>query len=69
MQDLLQLSFAELHRRTGVHSVMWSRYAHRQADPNFGTINKIATGLGISNSEVLYLIDLQRKFISRRVIA
>lgn len=66
VQSFVDMTTAEIARKTGIAVAQWSRYLNRKKTINENTLNQAAKRLGMSSDELLKAINIKRDILTNQ---
>lgn len=65
IETFIQMSIAEISRKTEIASAQWSRYFNKKSTLNEKTLEHAGDKLGMTSDEVLKAVNIRRKLLTK----
>lgn len=65
IESFVQMSIAEISRKTAIDPAQWSRYFRKKSTLNEKTLEQAGSKLGMPPEDVLKAVNLRRKLLTK----
>lgn len=65
IETFMQMSIAEISRKTEIAAAQWSRYFRKKSTLNEKTLEHAGSKLGMTSDEVLKAVNIRRKLLTK----
>jgi hypothetical protein len=65
IETFIQMSIADISRKTEIAAAQWSRYFHNKSTLNEKTLEHSGDKLGMTSDQVLKAVNIRRKLLTK----
>lgn len=69
IETFMQMSIAEISRKTQIAAAQWSRYFRKKSTLNEKTLEQAGSKLGMTSDELLKAVNLRRNLLTKQSIS